>query len=217
MELPFSEAEFLAVFARYNEAVWPLPVAFLFAAVGAAIGAWRNPERGSRPTLLLLGFLWLWMGIVYHAGFFRAINPAASFFAALFIVQGVLLLLTALRGWVAVRPVGDQPTKVGIALVVFALLIYPALAYIAGHRYPEQPTFGLPCPTTLYTLGVLLWVRPLRPVLFVVPLVWTLIGFSAALGLGMYEDFSLIAGGLATAVVLVGYRRYRAPGIRPAQ
>ena len=43
------------------------------------------------PRLLLAGH-WLWAGLVYHAWFFTAINPAAWLFAALFVAQGVLFI-----------------------------------------------------------------------------------------------------------------------------
>lgn len=39
----------------------------------------------------------------------------------------------------------------------------PSLGVAIGHTYPAQPTFGLPCPTTIFTFGLLLWVRPPVP------------------------------------------------------
>ena len=63
------------------------------------------------------------------------------------------------------------------------------LGYFLGHRYPAAPSFGLPCPTTIFTLGLLLWKRDKMPAwLFLIPLLWSAIGFSAALVLGMKED-----------------------------
>jgi hypothetical protein len=61
-----------------------------------------------------------------------------------------------------------------------------------------MPTFGLPCPTTLFTLGMLAFLKPPRPVaMFVVPLLWTLVGAQAALAFGVLEDFGLLVAGIA--------------------
>jgi hypothetical protein len=45
----------------------------------------------------------------------------------------------------------------GGLLIIFSLIIYPLLGLLFGHRYPTMPTFGLPCPTTIFTIGVLLF------------------------------------------------------------
>lgn len=36
----------------------------------------------------------------------------------------------------------------GSLLMLYAMMIYPALGYFLGHVYPKAPTFGVPCPTT---------------------------------------------------------------------
>lgn len=66
--------------------------------------------------------------------------------------------------------------------------------------------FGVaPCPTTIFTFGLLLLTRgpvPLR--LLVIPLLWALVGASAALHLGVREDLGLVVTGLvATALLLL--------------
>lgn len=43
----------------------------------------------------------------------------------------------------------------GIALIADALVLYPVWSAYSGHSYPETATFGLPCPTTIFTIGVL--------------------------------------------------------------
>jgi len=40
----------------------------------------------------VLAFLWLWMAVVYHAGFFADINPMAWVFALIFVLQSVLFI-----------------------------------------------------------------------------------------------------------------------------
>lgn len=193
IQLPFSRAEFFAVFASYNESVWPAQVALYALAVGAVVLAMRRRRRASRLTHAILAALWLWMGVVYQAGFLSGITRAGFVFAVMFVIEGVLFARLAIRRRTVVFAVrNDTAGWAGSALIVLALVLYPAMAVLAGHRYPAQPTFGLPCPTTIFTLGILLWgTRAMRHA-FVIPVAWALIGSVAALRLGVQEDFSLL-------------------------
>jgi hypothetical protein len=92
----------------------------------------------------------------------------------------------------------------GLLLVVFALAIYPAWSVYAGHAYPELPTFGLPCPTTIYTIGLLAFlVRPYPRTPLVVPVVWSFIGGQAAFLLSVPQDLGLVVAGLVGLVLLM--------------
>src|SRR5690606_7702918 len=97
-------------------------------------------------------------------------------------------------------------------LVAYALLGYPLLGAALGHRFPAAPTFGLPCPTTLFTVGLLAFLaRPYPAYVLAVPLLWSAVGTSAAFGLGMYEDLGLIAAGLLAVRLSFGAGRVRRP------
>ena len=76
--LPFTHAQFLEVFATYNEAVWPSQIAAYVVAV-AMVGSLAivNPKLGGRIISAGLGLMWLWTGIAYHLLQFTAINKAA--------------------------------------------------------------------------------------------------------------------------------------------
>lgn len=77
--------------------------------------------------------------------------------------------------------------------------------------YPATPTFGVPCPTDILTIGVLLTVRGGVPLsLAIVPVLWGFVGGSAALMLGVQTDYVLLAAGAVLAVVEA--RRATAPG-----
>lgn len=212
MDLPFTTAEFFGVFASYNQAVWPAQFVWLAAAAAVLLAMSAGWSRASRGVLILLAGLWLWMGVIYHGVFFRVINPAAVFFAALFLVQALILLAAGVRNSATIRPSRSAPGIIGAVIISYALLFYPILGYALGHRFPASPTFGLPCPTTLFTLGVLLWSKPLKWGLLIIPLIWSGIGSIAALRLGVYEDIGLSVAGLATVIALVFFRR---PGALP--
>lgn len=202
MNPPFSVDEFFAVFARYNEAVWPAQVALTALAIVAALLAWRPSPTGDRVISGILAVLWAWMGIVYHFIFFRSINPAASLFAAVFVAQSVAFVgVGVIGGRLHFRvSAGASGLAAGI-LLVYALAVYPLMGQAAGHVYPFAPTFGLPCPTTIFTLGLLVAAQPGVPrTLLLVPLAWAVVGTSAALQLGVAADFGLPVAGLVAAV-----------------
>jgi hypothetical protein len=86
------------------------------------------------------------------------------------------------------------------------------LARSFGHFYPAAATFGLPCPTTVATLGLLLWLVPPVPwPLVVIPLLWSAVGTSAAVVLGVREDYALGLAGVLTAIVFLTGRRVPSP------
>ena len=105
----------------------------------------------------ILSFFWIWMGIIYHIINFSAINKAAYIFGAAFIFQGILFLYMGFfRQKITFRFYFDIYGITGGFLILFALILYPVLGYFQGHIYPSSPTFGLPCPTIIFTFGLLL-------------------------------------------------------------
>lgn len=213
--LPFTADQLFASFARYNETVWPLQLVLVALAIAALLGLHLGGTRGRRLAFALLGFLWLWMAFVYHAAFFTAINPAAWLFAALFATGGVAFGQAVRAAAPAAQRSRGLRAAAGWLLVAYALAGYPAAAHLAGQRYPGLPTFGLPCPTTIFTLGVLLLLAAPPRRLFVVPLLWTAIGTVAALQLGVPEDYGLPVAGLVALGFVLAEPRSPAPE-RPA-
>jgi hypothetical protein len=208
MQLPFTAEQFFQVFRTYNEAVWPAQVLLHVLAL-MALGFVVLPRRGSGAAIsaILVG-LWAWLGLAYHLAFFAAINPLAYVFAgfsvaaaAVFFWQGVVRRRLKFRWSSTPRAVA------GLALVAFVLVVYPAWSTYTGHAYPALPTFGLPCPTTLFTLGLMgLAVSPYPRSPLVVPVARCFVGAQAAFLLGVQADLSLIAAGLFGIVLLVRAR-----------
>lgn len=144
------------------------------------------------------------MGIVYHLIFFTAINKAAYGFGIVFILQGLLFLFHSLSNKIEFKYIKGIRSYTSLILIFYALIIYPLLGYAAGHGYPYSPTFDLPCPTTIFTFALLLFIIGKIPVnLTIIPLIWSGIGFTAVLSLGIYEDIGLLAAGIITLVFLV--------------
>jgi hypothetical protein len=212
MRTPFTTAEFFDVFRQYNEAVWPVQAGFVAVAVLVSVLVGVRARHAERLMWLVLGALWVWMGAVYHLTFFSVINPAAVLFGGLFIGQGLLFLLSGLsQPAQATQTRTDGITLSGIVFVAYALLIYPLIGYARGHGYPDAPTFGVPCPTTIFTFGILLWAgRAIRLRLIVIPALWSVLAVPAALSFGVIEDLGLLVAGVAgTAMIVVRNRRLR--------
>ncbi|GAB4560667.1 MAG: DUF6064 family protein [Rhizobacter sp.] len=203
--LPFTREQFFAVFAAYNEAVWPVQYLAYLLALAMLVALVRGWPGRDRLVSGGLAAMWVWTGVAYHGLYFAPINPAALGFAALFVVQGVLMAHAGLmqgRLRFEVRP--GWRGLVGWCLVAYAAIVYPLLGWAAGHRYPEMPSFGItPCPVTLFTFGMLLLAAPVIPRrLLVIPLLWSLVGGSAAVLLGVPQDWPLLISGLCLAPLL---------------
>ena len=204
INLPFTTDQFLGIFRSYNNAVWPFQIVLLLLALLAIFIAIKSTSRSSRIVSGILAFFWLWMGIAYHLLAFSAINKAAYIFALLCVTQGFFFFfLGVIKQKLSFRFRFDWFGITGAILLLYALVIYPALGYLLGHPFPQSPTFGLPCPTTIFTFALLLWTdRGVPPVIVVIPVLWSLIGSSAALSLGMKEDIGLLFAGLVGTLLI---------------
>jgi hypothetical protein len=206
MDLPFTRDEFFAVFEIYNRSIFPAQL--LAYALGFLVVA-RLFKKAPTPFPLgaaVLCAFWLWTGLVYHFVYFSHINRAAYLFALMFVLQALLLA----RAGIWKRQLRFRLNKglkmwVGLSLMAYALIVYPILGFASGHGYPQAPTFGLtPCPLTIFTFGLFLQVESRLPkILLVIPFLWSLIGFSAALLLGVAEDFGLLIAGLLGVGVML--------------
>ena len=208
MNLPFSTEQFLDVFSNYNESIFPLQILFFLLALVAVFLLMRPSGSSGVIISSILAFLWLWMGSVYHIIFFSVINKAAFAFGGLFIMQSILFLYFGVfRNDLSFRIGRDFNSLLGMLLIVYSLVIYPVLGYFLGHVYPSSPTFGLPCPTTIFTFGILLMnVKKWNIVLLIIPFLWSVIGLSAAIQLNMYEDIGLIVSAFLVLLMFI-YRK----------
>lgn len=205
MQLPFTVEQFFAVFRAYNEFVWPAQAVLLALALLAVVLV-LVPWRWSGVAIsAILGSLWLWLGIAYHLAFFAGINPLAYAFAVLSVAGGLVFIWQGVvKQTLTFRLSRDVRGYAGSTLIGFALLVYPVWSIYAGHYYPAMPTFGLPCPTTIFTVGMLAFLRtpyPRSP--FVAPVLWCLVGAQAAFRLGVPQDLGLLVAAVAGVMLLV--------------
>ena len=202
MSLPFTLEQFKLVFHRYNLAIWPAQMLALLIGVLVLLPILRGKQK-LWPSQLGLALMWLTVGFAYHYTYFRQINSLAAGFAGACIVQG-LLLLVARNAAKPQETLSTWKRVAGWAMVIYSMVVYPLIGLALGHAFPDNPTFGVtPCPTTMFTLGVLtICAGRLPRYLVVIPVIWSLIGTSAALNLGFWEDIALIPAAVVTAIIV---------------
>ncbi|HSN15449.1 MAG TPA: DUF6064 family protein [Anaeromyxobacteraceae bacterium] len=213
MPLPFTPEQFLDGFGWFNTAAWPLHLAMFGVVVGIVVLAFRGGARASRTISVGLALLWLAAAVLQGTAF-RGVMPTAIPFAIVFLLEAVLLAVAAIGDRLAFRVHRGPLPALGLALVCYAALLYPAIGALAGHTWPRVPVFGVaPCPNTIFTFGVLLLTeRPVPRWLLPIPFLWSLIGIPAAAFLGIAEDWGLpVAGVLATAALALRDRVHRVP------
>lgn len=215
--LPFTHEQFVQVFAQYNLNVWPGQLVAYLLGLGMLLAVLRPSPTCDRFIAGGLAAMWLWTGIAYHALHFSAINKAAFFFGALFSIQALLFIRAGWSGTLRFGSSSKAATLVGWCLLLYALVAYPLLGVWAGDRYPGMPMFGItPCPVTIFTFGLLLLATaPVSRRLLVFPVIWSLIGGSAAFLLQVPQDWLLLVSGLSVLLIVRngGDRQLTAPAV----
>jgi hypothetical protein len=206
--LLFSPRTYYRLFELYNAAVWPLQIVTL--ALGLAILAMivRSPAWSGRAIAAILAALWLLVAWAYLLERFDTINWAARYLAVGFAVQAALLVWTGLIRDRLRFDVRTITGKVGLALLLHALIIHPLLTPLTGRPWTQAEIFGLaPDPTAIATLGILLAADRPRLHLFAIPLLWCVL---TGLTLWTMEspEAPLVPVLATFAAVIVAWRRF---------
>ena len=206
--MPFTIQQFFEVFEKYNQSIFPLQFVLVLAASAIVMLVVTRKPFADEVISGMLAFLWLWAGIVYHLIFFAPVNSGAYLFGAVFIAQGVFLVHQGIikkRLKFHLKP--DFYGVLGMAFITYAVVLYPIIGALSGHIFPSSPTFGAPCPTTIFTFGLLIWTdEKLARWLLIIPFLWAFVGSLAATSFGVYEDFGLLLTSLIGTFFII--RRY---------
>ncbi len=224
--MPSLEA-MLKYFAEYNLRVWPMQIVGYVLCASILFAAFKRGKYSDQTIAAILGFLWVWLGIMFWLPS-DALFPAIVVYleVALFVIQGILFLVTAARPVVSYRFGTDVFSLTGIALILFATIFYPLIGYSVGHVYPQSLTVGVfPCPTTIFTLGMLLCTasRVEKYFLIIPSLSAIAIGAGALYGVlgpsgSVVEDIGLLLSGLVAIAMFIYRDRVTMPtsALRPA-
>jgi Family of unknown function (DUF6064) len=212
--LPFTREQFIAVFADYNNGIWPMQLfAYLLGLMMLAVLVRRQGTAGNTRDHIIgsgLAAMWVWTGVAYHGFYFYTINTAAFFFATLFVLQAILLLYFTIRGRLMFTMTHGFSRWLGWAFIIYAMAIYPLVGMWSGHRYSELQMFGItPCPVTIFTVGLFVLAQaPVPRWLLVIPFFWSLLGGSAVFLLDVSHDWPLLLCAIAIPLMLVRDRKF---------
>lgn len=179
--LLFSPRTYYRMIERHNVAVWPAQLLTTAIGIGILVGLRRPSPRQGRSIAGVLALLWMWVAWAFLLQRYATINWAIEYVVPLFVLEALLLVRFGVIGGKLSFAVGPEPrARLGAALFVLAILVYPALALILGKPWKQAEVFGVtPDPTVVGTVGLLLLTNSrLRWGLFPVPLVWC--GITAA-------------------------------------
>jgi Family of unknown function (DUF6064) len=157
MKTPFTTEQFFSIFEKYNTSIFPTQIILFLLSVLALLAIGSKIKQKDKFVSGILGFLWLWIGIVYHIAFFSGINKVAYGFGVLFILQGLFLLWEGvlLYNLKFVFKMSIQ-AYLGYFFILYGLIVYPVVGYLIEQNLSRTISIGLPCPTTILTFGFLL-------------------------------------------------------------
>ncbi len=208
--MPFSAEVYFSVLEQYNRAIWPAQVVAYGLGLAAVFLTLRPVPGGGRLIGAILAAAWAWIGAVYYLAHFAAIDFAAPAYGAVFVIQGLLFGWTmVIRGNIAFGAPSPLPRRAGevradpfawcgLGLVIFAMIIHPLVGRLAGQGWPSAPFFGVaPCPTTIFTLGLLLLAQGRTPLyLVMIPALWSLVCGALAWRLNLPADLAVALAGV---------------------
>lgn len=172
--LLFAPETYFRLFQLTNEAVWPLQIAVLVAALALAALVWRGASNAGRVIAVAVACAWAWVGWSFVWQRYAPINWAAAYVAPAFALQSLLLLFAAARGTLDYRGgLRSLRACVGIAVFWVAVVLQPLLAPLLGRPWLQVEIVGLaPDPTAVATLGLLIAADRVRWSLLAIPLLW---------------------------------------------
>ncbi|CAG0944856.1 hypothetical protein ANRL1_01983 [Anaerolineae bacterium] len=169
----------------------------------------KRTRHSDRLIAAILAFFWLWIGLRFWLPF-SVSTPTFYAIAALFIIQGSLFLVEAVKPSMAYRIGTDVYSLTGVVLILYAMVGFPIGAYLVGHIYPQMGMVGMfPCPTVLFTCGLLLCANSkVQKYMLIIPLLW---GFAGVYWttVGLVEGAGVVVGAVVATAMIV-YRDRKA-------
>lgn len=209
--LLFSPRTYYRLFELYNADIWPAQILAL--ALGVAILALvRRPRaRHGRVVAAILAGCWIWVAWAFHLNRYATINWAATYFAAAFAFEALLLIwIGVIRDALAFEPVVSITRRIALGVFLFGLAVQPLIGPLAGREWTQVEVFGVaPDPTATGTLGILLLASGrVYWELLAIPLVWC--ALSGAVAWTMKSPEALLMPLVALVVVILSLARRRA-------
>jgi hypothetical protein len=202
--LSFSLEEFLVVRESYNLDIWPLQIIAYVLILLVLFISLTPTKYSAKIVSSILSLFWLFTGIVFCFIYWAPTHIFGYIFGICCTVQGLFFLYSLIRSDITIDPQDKSYKLIGILFVLYAIIGYQVFGYYLGHIYPKFFAVGLvPCPTTIFTIGVFLMMNTKIPIKYVaIPFVISLGGFLAAYN-GIYEDIGLIILGVWGIILII--------------
>ena len=202
--LSFSLEEFLLVLESYNLDIWPIQI-IAYALILIILFVSLKPAKYSSIIILaVLSFFWLFNGIVFCFIYWAPSHIFGYIFGIFCTVQGLLFLYSLIRSDIKIVPPNKTYLLIGMLFFLYSMIGYQLFGYYLDHIYPKFFPVGLvPCPTTIFTLGLLIIINTKIPIKYIaIPLIISLGGLLAAYN-GIYEDIGLIILGVWGTILII--------------
>jgi hypothetical protein len=179
--LLFSPRTYYRMIERHNEAVWPAQLLTMALGIGILVALRRPSITQGRIISGILALLWMWVAWAFLLDRYANINWAIKYVVPFFVLEALLLVWWGVIGAkLSFLVTSEASGRLGTALLVLSLLLYPALAAMVGRPWRQAEVFGIaPDPTVIATVGLLLLTNNrFRWGLLPVPILWC--GIAAA-------------------------------------
>jgi hypothetical protein len=184
--LLFAPRTYYRLFELYNQEIWPLQIVALAAGVTILVLMRTRAAWSGRIVAAVLAACWLWVAWAFHWQRYATINWAASYFAAGFVLQALLLIwIGVARGRLQFDSNPSTRSRIGAVIFLFALIVQPLLGLLVGRQWLQLEFFGVaPDPTALATVGLLLAANRVSWIAVPLPMLWCMIGGITSLLMG---------------------------------
>ena len=206
--MDFQLESFQKIVAAYNHDIYPFQIIMYLAGLIAVILSFKTTKYSSKIISAILSFYWLWNGVVFCLLYWGPNYEPAYAFGLLFTTLGILFIYSGIfRSDITFMYKTDYISNLGAVFIFYAMIGYPLIGYLLNHTYFQ---FGLsPCPTNVFTFGLLLWSARLPIYLIIIPFFWTLCGI-VPISAGIYEDAEMMLTGLiGTYYIYSVYRKHK--------
>jgi hypothetical protein len=205
--LLFSPRTYYRLFELYNAAIWPAQIVALALGIAMLALLRRGGAREGRAIAAILAGCWLFVAWAYQLERYATINWAATWLAAGFAIQALLLVWTGLvRGHLKFRRGADAVSRAGLCIFLFALVIQPLIGPLLGRLWAQVQIFGVaPDPTAVATLGILLAADRVPWTLLIIPIISCIIS-AATLWTMESPDAAVMALAALVAILLAAWK-----------
>lgn len=207
--LLFSPRTYFRLHELFNADIWPLQLVALVLGIAiVALAATTTRPAASRVIALLLAVCWLFVAWAYQLRRYATINWAAIYYAAAFALQAILLVGAAFVGKLSLAGPRTSKTRIGVVVMLLAVLVQPFIGVLAGRTLWQSQFFGVaPDPTVVATLGVLIAAHRSSWILWVVPIGWCAISGAFASMMKLPDALVMpVAAGMALVIGIAARR-----------